>query len=239
MKNGTQLLFSALFRKLIEKKTLTFTQTVGILLVVCGLMCVCIASFLNDTSSFGSIKIGIFILVTVGFFGSLRNHYEQILCREGEYNANFVVGMRSFVSIFWISIIGIILLFAQQPADNKWIEFCGGIHYIFSHHIFLLSFFLFLLAIYGKNVTQMMVIKLSSALTRNLTMQFMPVGTWIMSLIFYYFVDEQYGEEWNNHSWIQLGGFILLLIGSHYYIKAPKVAVNLMQTQTIEKYTLN
>ena len=210
-------------------------------------MLFCISIFLNDSDnnnssgtqqSFGSILLGIFILISVGFFGSIRNHYEQILCRDMEYNANFVVGMRSFISIFWTLIMAIILLSIPVLYENKnsdyndndyydktiitgWNKISDGIFYICSYPIFLIGFILFLLAIYGKNVTQMRVIELSSALTRNLTMQLMPIGTWLLSLIFYY-INKKYGESWNKYSYIRLIGFVFVLIGSYLYMKVPK-----------------
>merc|ERR1740123_508674 len=90
-------------------------------------------------------------------------------------------------------------------------------------NVFIIGFGLFLFAVYAKNICQMKVIELSSALTRNLTMQLMPFGTWIVSLLFYYEIDEKYGENWNDHSFVQLIGFVIVLIGSYLYMRVPKL----------------
>merc|ERR1719499_1937896 len=103
-----------------------------------------------------------------------------------------------------------------------WTQIQNGIEFVCRFPLFLISLVLFYVAIYGKNVTQMKVIEMSSALTRNLTMQLMPIGTWILSLTFYY-VDPQFGEQWNKYSYIRLIGFIIVLCGSYLYMKVPSI----------------
>merc|ERR1719242_2933794 len=254
LKNGTQLLFSALIRVIFEKKTLSLSQWGGILLVVIGLGVVSLSSFLHDGMSGSPWELlgGIAILVLVGLFGSIRNHYEQIVCRDLEYGAKFVVGARSIISAFWTLLIAVVLLSVPMLYDDDhddddeglqqngngngneddgtasmsifrgWLRIEDGVLFLSKFPLFLISLVLFYVAIYGKNVTQMKVIEMSSALTRNLTMQLMPIGTWILSLTFYY-VDPRYGEQWNQYSYIRLIGFIIVLIGSYLYMKVPKI----------------
>ena len=107
-----------------------------------------------------------------------------------------------------------------------WSKIGEGIDYIFEYPLFIIGFVLFLAAIYGKNVTQMKVIEYSSALTRNLLMQLMPIGTWILSLVFYY-IDPNLGEPWNQYSYIRLAGFVVVLIGSYLYMKVPKEQIEM------------
>ena len=196
---------------------------------------VSLSSFLSEGSGSSPLSLlsGILILVSVGLFGSIRNHYEQILCRDLGFDANFVVGMRSIISMFWTLIIAVVLLSIPMLYEIErndyvasmvtgWQHIGNGLDYVCSFPVFLISFLLFCAAIYGKNVTQMKVIEMSSALTRNLTMQLMPIGTWILSLSFYY-IDPQFGERWNKYSWIQLIGFIIVLCGSYLYMKVPKI----------------
>merc|ERR1712228_89482 len=54
---------------------------------------------------------------------------------------------------------------------------------------------------------------------------------------FYYGINEQYGEEWNKYSWIQLSGFVIVLIGSYYYMTVPKVSSKIAQTPIFDTDT--
>merc|ERR1719361_3379692 len=120
------------------------------------------------------------------------------------------------------------MLYETEENDDSasmitgWTQIGNGIEFVCGFPLFLISLMLFYVAIYGKNVTQMKVIEMSSALTRNLTMQLMPIGTWLLSLIFY-FIDAQFGEPWNRYSYIRLIGFVIVLIGSYLYMKVPKI----------------
>eukprot|EP01083_Nonionella_stella_P188154 692899_1 len=227
LKNGLQLLFSALFRIIFEKKTLSLVQTIGIVLVITGLGLVCWCSFLDASitaaTNTESTLTGIATLIVVGFCGSIRNSFEQILCRDKGFNCNFVVGMRSIVSLLWTFVIAIILLSVSQSWSwDKMYE--NGIRSISGYTMFWVGLVLFMLAIYGKNVTQMKVIEMSSALTRNLTMQFTPVFTWILSLMFYYGLKHEnlgIGEPWTQYSVIRLIGFIMVLVGACMYMRLP------------------
>jgi len=148
-----------------------------------------------------------------------------------------VVGARSIISVFWTLLIAVVLLSVpmlyddgKNDNDHKqqisvfagWLQIEDGILFLSKFPLFLISLVLFFVAIYGKNVTQMKVIEMSSALTRNLTMQLMPIGTWVLSLTFYY-VDPKYGESWNKYSYIRLIGFVIVLCGSYLYMKVPTI----------------
>merc|ERR1719242_2995 len=111
---------------------------------------------------------------------------------------------------------------ASMSIFRGWLRIEDGVLFLSKFPLFMISLVLFYVAIYGKNVTQMKVIEMSSALTRNLTMQLMPIGTWILSLTFYY-VDPRYGEQWNKYSYIRLIGFIIVLCGSYLYMKVPSI----------------
>ena len=242
LKNGYQLIFSGILRRIWEHKRMIKSQIIGILITIVGLLIVSIQviiqnikynenSFKNTKYIILNILIGVFIVLTVGLCGSIRNHFEQKLCYK--YPVNFVVGIRSFISLIIIVFIGLILLqinYKYIKNDQDWYHIIDGIKFISqkNNNIFWLVFTLFLIAIYGKNITQMIIIKLSNAVTRNLMTQFMPIGTWIMSLIFYS-INDNFGEKFYLIQFIRLIGFVLVLIGAYLYMKPP----NLIQTKRV------
>ena len=47
---------------------------------------------------------------------------------------------------------------------------------------------------------------------------------WGIDLVIYYFIDTEFGEKWDQYSWVQVIGFLLLVLGTLTYngvIKYP------------------
>ena len=115
LKSGSQLIFSAMFRYILEQKLLNRLQLSGIIMTCLGLLCVIIPVYINgDHQNLNAHIIGILLLLSVGFTGAVRNYYEQTFLRVG-FNVNFVVGFRSFNSLCMTGFVGAVLYFAKYP----------------------------------------------------------------------------------------------------------------------------
>eukprot|EP01084_Bolivina_argentea_P238902 401405_1 len=217
LKSGSQLIFSALIRYLYELKILNKTQLIGITLACFGLCLVIVPVYVNGkTTSVVAHVVGILLLLSIGLIGAVRNQYEQSFVRM-RFKSNFVVGVRSLNSVIVTGILGIVMYFIPQIPNT--LPIIGYYPY------FVLFFAFFLLAIFLKEYAQMKLIKLSSAVTRNLFMQCVPSVTWILSLLLHYIVldvtgNPNYGEEWGNWwSLFRVCGFIIVAIGAYIYIR--------------------
>lgn len=81
----------------------------------------------------------------------------------------------------------------------------------------------FALALTGFNYFSQQLSKYFSAVVRQLVSTVKVVLVWIITLIIYYAIDEDYGESWNRWSFLQLGGFVLLVVGTLMYRKAKDI----------------
>lgn len=84
---------------------------------------------------------------------------------------------------------------------------------------FAVGFAVFLCAF---NYFSQEVTKHLSAVVRQLVNTAKVVLVWIISLVIFYGINEAYGENWDNGSYIQLTGFAVLVFGTGMYIRAPK-----------------
>jgi hypothetical protein len=64
--------------------------------------------------------------------------------------------------------------------------------------------------------------KLLSAVHRQLINASRTVSIWAIELLLFYQVKDTLGERWSRFSFLQLGGFIVLLAGSLIYGLAPQ-----------------
>ena len=74
----------------------------------------------------------------------------------------------------------------------------------------------YIFAILGLNVAGMNVTRLMSAVTRTVFEACRTLCIWIFALFLYYAV-EWHGEAWTDWSWMQAGGFLLLVAGTFVY----------------------
>ncbi len=225
LKNGFQLLFLAIFRRCWRKKKLTNMQWFGLSVTMMGLILVSSEGLIEDFKDKTKLTmtiIGTAILISVGFFGAIRNTMEEILLQKDSFHSDFMVGMESIISLSVTTILGVYLLFSDPFEQHQ--KGYESFTACFKHHGFILCFVLFVLAIYGKDTMQMKVAKLTSSLTRKLFQQLYPLGTWALSLITYSF-NAVYGETWDKYSFVRLAGFIVVVIGTYLYIKPPKVDI--------------
>lgn len=229
LKNGSQLFFLAIIRRVYRKKQLTKTQWLGLCITIFGLLLVSMQDILDQIATKNSDAlrraiIGTVLLFVVGFLGAIRNTMEEILLQEddSEMESDFLVGMESIISLFFMVILAIVLLFTDPfHEDEDYDDIGQAFNYILGFPAFILCYILFIIAIYGKDTMQMKVAKMTSSLTRKLFQQLYPIGTWILSLVTYC-IYSLYGEKWDNYAFLRLGGFIIILFGTYLYIKPPK-----------------
>ena len=157
-----------------------------------------------------------------GFAGAVRNTIEEILLKDYNFHSDFIVGMESILSLMFIILVGI--MFIMTPVFNNWLNTdWNDITPQFINAVKIPGIIecglLFLCVIYGKDVMQMRVTKLSSAMTRKLFQQFYPIGVWVVSLVMYYAVSHKFGENWDMiYSWVRLAGFLMVLYGTKVYM---------------------
>ena len=134
-------------------------------------------------------------------------------------NIDFIVGMESIFSLIAVLITGLIILIIDETTG--WNDIIPGVWDALRIVGLTICLCLFMFSIYGKDTMQMKVTKLSSAMTRKLFQQLYPINTWILSIIIYS-IDNRYGEDWDQYSFLQLFGFIVVLYGTYIYYMQPR-----------------
>lgn len=71
---------------------------------------------------------------------------------------------------------------------------------------------------FGLNVAKQL-----STVHRTLIDSLRTTVVWVVDLFIYYVVSNHYGEQWTDYSFIQLGGFLLLICGTLIYNKVLKL----------------
>jgi hypothetical protein len=161
----------------------------------------------DDHDSFDQHLIGIILMFFAGFLGAIRNLFEEVLLQDCDLPSSFLVGVDSIISLIVVVVFGI-LIFTFDPLDANITaaDIDNGLWFAMSNAFIMVCFIIFLICVFGKDVLQMEVVKLSSALTRKMIQQLYPFVTWILSLITYY-INHKYGTGWHGYfTWLLLLG---------------------------------
>lgn len=72
--------------------------------------------------------------------------------------------------------------------------------------------------VFVLNSFSVLVTYMMSSVWHAILDNFRPITIWVTQLAIYYsFTDGQYGEAWTDGSWLELGGMLLLLVGTAIY----------------------
>ena len=223
LKSGLQLVFLSIVRWCRGKHLGKF-QWIGLLVMVIGLSVVSLHTFLenaltNTTYTVLDTVYGVSIMMFVGICGAIRNTFEEILLKDLKFNAFFIVGIESIVSLFLALVMGgIAFLITGISIGEASYAFTNTLR---QHPAVIVCVCLFMTVVFTKDTMQMKVTFMSSAMTRKLFQQLYPLFTFTFSLVLY-LITRKYGENWDPYTYVELMGFAVVLYGGYLYFIEPK-----------------
>jgi len=81
----------------------------------------------------------------------------------------------------------------------------------------LVTAFVYAAAILGYNLFGMLVTQYTTAVIRTILEALRTACIWVVNIFIYYAISDSYGENWNDWSYLQLCGFLFLLMGMFVY----------------------
>jgi len=231
MLRGARILFSTLLSILFLKRHVHIHNWIGISIVFMGLVIVGLSQYFSDNNKHTSenIILGISATLFAQIFESCQMVTEEILLQNQSYHPLNVVGMEGMWGVLLVGIFFLPTLYFVPGSDSK-IVMCFQENYIDAFfqikHSWVLQLFivLFVAAVAMFAFSAVSVTKYLSAVYRTLLDSFRTVGVWIVGLVLFYGFDlENYGEVWSYWSYLQLGGFFLMISGSLIYNESVKL----------------
>jgi len=233
MLRGSMILFTALWTLLIFRKNLSLRRWGGISITMAGLVLVGGAGMLdpasNNSSSASSdqVLVGILLVLAGSALNACQGVLEEKLMKglgDGvEADPMEVVGWEGVFGCITSGFIMLPIVQAMSGGDCHSEE--NSYDTLAMMHnspalVALVVFYAISLA-FMNNYSQV-VSKYLSAIHRMLLNTSRVVLVWVIDLIIYYCFSKTNGEAWDVYSWMQLGGFGLLIAGSAVYVKAAQ-----------------
>jgi len=247
MLRGSMVVFTAVFSVMIFRRCLPNMKWIGVGIVVAGLLLVGLSSVLqksidgdsgDDTQATASqVSIGIALVFLGSALNGFQNVMEEKLMKGTDCHPLLVVGWEGFFGIFLASFL-LLPISSTIPGDD-----CGKAEDTLDtlymlYHSWLITFLcvLYALSLYVMNYTLMEIAKVLSAVHRSLINSCRTVLVWVGDILLYYvFTGHDFGESWTRWSFMQLGGFVLLVAGTVVYGSAGTAAKSLPSAEYLQE----
>jgi len=248
MLRGATIVFSGILSVIFLKKKLVMHHWAGMITVTLGLTCVGATVLLPDPGAHKNddappqnmFALGLILILAGQVLASVQMVVEELFLKSGNYTAFNVVGMEG---MFGTIIMGLFVLplCYYLPGDNLGsyenivdafvqVGQAPGLLGLIIAYIFSIAFFNF----FGLSVS-----KTLSTIHRTLIDACRTIFVWICSIILFY-AGTSFGEPWGKWSWLQLIGFLFLIVGTALYngsyaIIKKFVLVKVLKRQPAEK----
>jgi drug/metabolite transporter (DMT)-like permease len=233
MLRGSMILFTALWTLLIFRKNLSRSRWIGIAITMAGLVLVGGAGMLDPSSNnstgatSGQVLIGILLVLAGSALNACQGVLEEKLMKglgDVEADPMEVVGWEGVFGCCTSSFIMLPIVQAMSGSDCGSVENTKDTLKMMGNSPALVALIMFYaISLAFMNNYSQVVSKHLSAIHRMLLNTCRVVVVWVVDLIIYYRFTTYEGENWDNYSFMQLGGFFLLIAGSLVYVRAAQL----------------
>merc|ERR1740121_2239400 len=231
MMRGSIIVFSAILTVSFLGRKLHGFHWLGVAITTVALLLIGLAAILeqpaprgNDHPGKGSdATIGIALVVLAQVFAAFQMTFEEYLLTGYEVSSMLTVGMEGTWGCLLMA--GILSVMTSIPGSDHgaYESLPEGLHMISGSTQLEVLICTYMLSIAFYNFTGMQICRKLSAVTRCLVDSMRTAVVWGLQLALYYYWSPQYGHPWTVYSYLQLLGFLLLVLGTLVYNGVVKV----------------
>eukprot|EP00188_Purpureofilum_apyrenoidigerum_P002779 Plantae.Rhodophyta-Purpureofilum_apyrenoidigerum.ctg28382.p1 GENE.Plantae.Rhodophyta-Purpureofilum_apyrenoidigerum.ctg28382~~Plantae.Rhodophyta-Purpureofilum_apyrenoidigerum.ctg28382.p1 ORF type:complete len:423 (+),score=90.50 Plantae.Rhodophyta-Purpureofilum_apyrenoidigerum.ctg28382:128-1396(+) len=221
MLRGAQLIFTALLSIIFLKRKLDKFNWTGILISITGIALVGMANVYAEKNPKSQQEqlFGVMIIIAGQIMQASQVVCEEFLLRDLKMSSVRIVAWEGLFGILHMVVWVLPVAYFLNGRDHGHLEDTLDSAYIFLHTWQVATVvFADMLMMLFYNVCGMSVTNGFSAVHRVIIETLRTLCVWVIDLFLYYFVTRGgFGEAWVPYSWLQLGGFCLLVIGTLTY----------------------
>jgi len=246
MLRGSMIFFTGVFSVIIFRRNLGWRKWLGIAIVMVGLVLVGATGMLRPSSdnshsaSAGQVLTGLLLITAGSALNSLQNVLEEMLLKGATVDPLEVVGWEGcFGCLMCVTLLLPTVqaikgddVGCQENTRDSLMMLTGN-----PGMTFVVLGYAIALAV--MNFYSQVVAKYLSAVHRMLMSTLRTVLVWVVNLIIFYVIPkgDEYGEDWDRYSWLQLGGFLILIFGTFVYMTgaSPPKHENTLEASSINQ----
>lgn len=226
MLRGSMTIFSAIFSKVFLKRNLHVSHVVGVCIVAFALVVVALSALMpnkdkpktsesdGDEATTAQQAIGCALVVIAQIIQASQIVIEEFLLKEISLHPVLIVGLEGLWGTLMCCVLFTIVYYVPEPLKEDSIDTL----IMLGKNPKILGFaLLYAAVILCYNLFGMLVTQVSSAVIRTILEGLRTACIWIVNLFIHYVIDDSFGEDWNDWSYLQVCGFLFLLIGLFVY----------------------
>jgi len=222
MLRGSIIVFSAILSVIFLGRKLHIHHWFGLFIIVYGLCLVGVSSFITNNSNNPQLALGLLFVLLGQLMGAIQMVVEESFVKGKGFHPLNIVGMEGFFGSILMAVILVpILYFVPNNSSIGQIfhdDSIDAIIQMFNNYVLFLFVMLYLLSIAFYNFFGLTLTKITTAVHRTLIDACRTICVWGAELLCYYTIDPKFGEPWKSpQSYMQLGGFVLLVTGTLIY----------------------
>eukprot|EP01028_Stygiella_incarcerata_P004660 TRINITY_DN2039_c0_g1_i1.p1 TRINITY_DN2039_c0_g1~~TRINITY_DN2039_c0_g1_i1.p1 ORF type:complete len:394 (-),score=88.68 TRINITY_DN2039_c0_g1_i1:335-1516(-) len=241
---GSIIIFTAIESRIFLKRKIHGYQNFSLLLVIIALLCVGLASVMSDAggSSQNDQLLGMFLVVGAQIIQATQTVIEEFLLKDVKAGPSTVVGLEGIWGSAWCTFVFLPILYFIPESSGVGEDTLNTFYLLGKNHWLIWMSLFSIAALLIFNQTGMMCTLLYSAVFRTILEGVRTLCIWMTDLFIYYFISKDFGESWTVWSWLQLGGFVILLLGTFIYdrvidvpcFKYPKEAEDIKKEASVQ-----
>jgi drug/metabolite transporter (DMT)-like permease len=223
------IIFSAILSIIFLKRKLYAYHWIGMSVIVIGLSLVGLSALLSkhqqDNTHFMDMVFGIFLLMASLLIAAFQFTFEESLLKHRGFHALQVVGYEGLFGTIIMTVL-ILPLFYAIPGPNvgSFENSLDALIQIKNSNALLLFILIYVVSSTLANFFSVQTGKLLNTIQRMIvTNAVLTAVLWGCDLFIYYVVSPTFGEGWNEYSWIQVVGFVIVTFGMLFYNSALKI----------------
>ncbi|KAJ3449826.1 hypothetical protein M0812_05986 [Anaeramoeba flamelloides] len=225
------IVFTAILTKYYRKRAVPNYQWAGVVFVIFGLLVVGVAGIMGSDEQEGQqfsmfVKtIGVLLVIAAELVQATQNIVEEKLLHDYEdTNPAVIVGFEGVWGFLLCVVISAPVAYFLPESTGMKEDSIDSFVMLANSTFLIWTTFVFIFVILFFNYFAMEITNFSSALLRNILDGLRTLLSWIVLLIIHYTnPGAKLGEKWTNWSYLQLFGFVFLILGTFLYNQIVKI----------------
>ena len=214
---GSRAIFSAGLSIVLLKKNLLAYQWTSIAICLVGLGIASLGSYFGKAAAPENLLLGLGLVLLAEAFRSVRIVYDERLMRLYNYDPFMIISLEGVTGTV-IALVGLITVNFIPGSDmGSYENFANTLYMIGNSPVvigLLATLPIWVLSMYLSGI---FVTKLVSAVYNAIVTVLTVAVVWGAELFVHYAISSDYGNQWTKWSWMQLSGFVLILISTLMY----------------------